>query len=55
MITEQRSLIDDLEEMGEDIYNVVSEPGFAGLFVLAIIVLVASWLVYCTAAAYTGG
>ena len=48
----ESSLLDDLEQMGEDIYSVATEPGWAGTFVLALVILVVSWLVYCTGAAY---
>ena len=52
MMQEELSLIDDLEQMGGGIYDTISEPGWAGTFVLAIIVLFVSWLVFCVGSAY---
>ena len=54
IMEDERTLLEDLEAMGDDLYSAMSEPGWAGTAVLALVVLIVTWLWVCTAAAYIG-
>ena len=49
------SFLEDLLETADDMGEIISQPGWAGTFLLAIIVLIVGWLVLCTTDAYIGG